>query len=164
MKDRPSNEFLISDILQIGSINPALNAQNSDAAIEGMVSLAEGTGLLLDRQALSASLLAREAEGSTACKGCALLHPRVTGSELVSASFVVLGRSLSPVGFYASDGVDADIFFAICCRDSITYKHALHQLMSMIVRTQLLGLLRRAANSAEMFQIVRSCEQELQKL
>ena len=163
MQKFQSNGPFMADMLRVDFINHSVHAHDKESLIYEMVNLVEKTGLLLDRNALWESLLARECDDSTAYNGCALLHPRVPKPEFVSSSFIALGRSPHAIEFSALDGLDADIFFAICCQDSITHRSVLDRLTGMILKTPLLIQLRKAPDSRGMFQSVIACEREFVK-
>ena len=163
MPNYSPNELLIRDLIRTSFINPSLASDTRESVVRELVALAASTGLLVDREALLLSLLAREAEGSTASNGCALLHPRTPREGIISSSFVILGRTRRPVQFGAPDGVGVDIFFALCCQTPPAYSVALNRFAKMILKTSLLAQLRKASDAMGMYQTIVTCEEEILK-
>jgi mannitol/fructose-specific phosphotransferase system IIA component (Ntr-type) len=161
MQSLLSKNGLMPEVIQVGFIDPAMKALDKEALISQLVSLADVTGRVLDRKALWEGLLAREAEDSTAANGCALLHLRVPKAEIVSSSFMVLGRTPQAIEFGAADKLDVDIFFSLCCQSYNTYRLLLDRVSGMILRAGLLAQLRQAADAPAMYACIIACEQDL---
>jgi mannitol/fructose-specific phosphotransferase system IIA component (Ntr-type) len=152
----------ISQLVELGLIEPFLKARNKEAALVEIVGLAGRTGLVRDTRELLDSLRAREKVSSTALpEGFALLHPKDYVFGRFRSSFMVLGRLAEPIPFGRDDGAAVDILFLSCCQTSADELAVMGQLFRMIRNADLLSALRESASSAAMHQCLVRCEQRM---
>lgn len=153
---------LIQDVLRVNLINEALAAVDRDSVLREMVCLAERSGLVLDSPKLLRSVIAREAQGTTALsEGVAMLHPKSTETGGFKSTFLVLGRTPQKVVFDAQDGVSADLFFLTCSEDPKVQAMLIVRLFQMVQNTQVLAQLRQAPDATAMFKCLITSEQHV---
>ncbi len=100
--------------------------QDKADVLRALVSLADRTGLLYDRDHLLAALLDREALCSTAMPGgIALCHPRRPIPSAISTQFVCFLRTSQPVNFGAENGEGTSAFFLLCAPDDRSHLYGL---------------------------------------
>lgn len=140
---------LIPVLLSPAAIDLELTAKTKASVIRDLVALADRTGRVFDARELRESIGAREALGSTALPGgLALLHARQHGAYRFDGSFVVLGRTIQPIPFGASDGRPTRLFFLICCEDDRIHLHTLARLCLLAKETDVLSALSTVADPA----------------
>lgn len=116
-------------------------AHKSDV-LNALVSLAERSGLVYDRDYLLSSLVDREKLSSTAMPGgVALCHPRRPESIAISTQFVCLLRTAKPVDFGAPDGKGTSVFFLLCAPDDRSHLYALARVARILHNGALPGIL-----------------------
>jgi len=119
---------------------------NKTDVLRALVCLAEQTGLLYDRDYLLASLLDREALGSTAMPGgVALCHPRRPIPNAISTQFFCLLRTLRPVDFGSPDGEGTTVFLLLCAPDDRSHLYGLARIARILHNGALDGI--KAARS-----------------
>ncbi|MFO7937460.1 MAG: PTS sugar transporter subunit IIA [Kiritimatiellia bacterium] len=157
-----SDDHMLEKLLTVDRIHPELKSKTKPGLIRDMVKAASDTGLLNDEEYLHRELLAREEIGSTAIgDGAALLHNRYFDKYTFEESFIVLGRTVKPLFFGCQNGGPTDIFFLICCIDDELHLHVLARICMLIHGTELMPSLRAAETAEDMFNTLRSAEQEL---
>jgi len=157
----PGDE-LMTQLLTVDRIAPALSSRTKSSAIHDMVALAETTDLVSDPRELLQTLEDREKLCSTALPGgFALLHPRQHDPYMFAESFAVLGKTVQPIHFGAEDGRPTDLFFLICCQNDRLHLHTLARLCTMAQRTSLLDDVREAGSSAEMLDALIDSERQV---
>lgn len=130
-------------------------------ALHALVSLAERTGLLYDRDYLLASLLDREALCSTAMPGgIALCHPRRPIPNAISTQFVCFLRTAKPVDFGAEDGEGTSVFFLLCAPDDRSHLYGLAR-VARIIHNGALDDLKAAKSEQEVKAIITRAENEI---
>lgn len=123
-----------------------------------LVTLAERTGLLYDRDCLLASLMDREELCSTAMPGgLALCHPRRPVPNAISTQFVCFLRTVKPVDFGAQDGQGTSVFFLLCAPDDRTHLYGLAR-VARIIHNGALEDLKSAKSEQEIKAIVTRAE------
>jgi PTS system nitrogen regulatory IIA component len=134
---------------------------NKAEVLRALVSLAEKTGLLYDRDYLLASLIDREALSSTAMRGgVALCHPRRPVPSVISTQFVCFLRTSKPVEFGAEDGNPTSLFFLLCAPDDRSHLYGLARVARILHHGGLEGL--KSANSeADLKLAIASVENQL---
>jgi len=133
---------LIPDLLRAEYIHLALTSKTQASVIRDMVTLAEGTGRVLDPRELLTSVKERETLCSTALAGgFALLHARHHAPYRFEGSFIVLGRTIQGVPFGAEDGRPTRLFFLICCQDDRIHLHTLARLCLLAMKTDVMARL-----------------------
>ena len=155
---------LISRLMRSEYIQPNLPARTRKSVIREMCDLANNTGRVHSPVDLYRALEAREELGTTGLSGgVALLHPQRHDPYLFDGSFVVLGRSLSPVPFGAPDGRTTDLFFLLCIGDDGLHLKTLSRLCVMCNQTSALMELRQAETAQEMLDMLNRCEVKVVK-
>lgn len=118
---------LIPELLQPSYIDLELASRTRASVIRDMVALADKTGRVFDPAELLKSVEEREELCSTALPGgIALMHARFHAAYRFEGSFIVLGRTIQPIGFSAPDGRPTQLFFLICCEDDRIHLHSSH--------------------------------------
>jgi nitrogen PTS system EIIA component len=154
-----AHETFLPELLQAGSIAPAMMAKTRASVLRELVALAEKTGRLNDVKELLASLAAREGLCSTALPGgLAIPHPRNHEPYLFESSFMVVGRPVQDIHFGAPDGQPTQLFFLLCCQDDRLHLHTLARLCLMAQKTDLLNQLRQAPDAAAMRDAILAAE------
>lgn len=155
-----SHETILPEMLAAGTIAPAMTSRTKSSVLHDLVALAEQTGQLNDPKTLLHSLEAREELCSTAMPG-GLAVPHLRGQEpyLFETSFLVVGRTIQPIHFGASDGEPTQLFFLLCCQDDRLHLHMLARLCLMAMKTELLAQLRAASDAIDMQKVLLTAEQ-----
>ncbi len=136
----------LTSSLPLKGISLDLAVSTKSAVLRALVELAEGTGLLFDKDFLLASLVDREALCSTALPGgVALCHPRRPAPSVIGRSFLCYLRTAEPVGFGAEDGEGTSHFFLLCTPDDRSHLQGLARL-ARILHAGGLNAIRTAAS------------------
>ena len=153
----------ITELCPLPSMQPSLPGRSRSTILKSLTTLAEGTGLLYDPRDLYEALRRREEESSTAMNGgIAMPHPLDRDDFLFEASFVCIGKTPRPVFFgQAGDGQGTDLFFLVCCLDSVQHLQALGRISLLCTRTALTTELRSATTAAEMYAALQNAETAL---
>lgn len=153
-------QAMLPAMIRLAGINPNLPAKTKASVLREMVSLAEATGLVCNRQDLLAGLEARESLCSTGLPGgIALLHTRQPELYLFESSFIALGRTVQPIPFGAPDGQGTHLFFLLACADDRLHLHALARLCLMAQKTDLIEQLHQGADADALYQSLIGCEE-----
>ncbi|NLL83588.1 MAG: PTS transporter subunit EIIA [Lentisphaerae bacterium] len=153
---------LVSELFTPKLIMPDMRSRTKAAVLRDLVAIAEQAGLLYAPADLVRSLVEREAICSTGLAGgVALVHPRRQDPYLAPDSFIVLGRTESPIPFGAPDGKNTDLFFLICCLDDRLHLHTLARLCAMLSTTELMAQIRTTDNVDEIFTAIKNSETEV---
>jgi len=156
------HETILPEMLQSGTIAPAMTSKTKASVLRDLVALADKTGNLGDPKALLASLEAREELCSTAVPGgFALPHPRSHEPYLFETSFIVVGRPAQEIHFGAPDGQPTRLFFLICGQNDQLHLHTLARLCLIAQKTSLLDQLREAPDAETMRHAIIAAEQEV---
>lgn len=159
-----NQQALLPAMIRPAHINPSLPAKTKASVLREMVSLAESTGLVCNRQDLLAGLEARETLCSTGLPGgLALLHTRQPEVYLFESSFIALGRTVQPIPFGAPDGQGTHLFFLLACADDRLHLHALARLCLMAQKTDLLDQLRQGSDAGALYQALIASEDAVLK-
>ena len=160
--DLSSRHALIPELMQPNHIDPELGGRSRAKVIRNMVDLADATGMVWDKEGLLAGVEERENLCSTALSGgVALLHPPQHEPYMFEDTFVVFGRTQSPVPFGGIDGRTTWLFFLICSQDDRIHLHLLARLSMICHRTNALELLTDAESRGEMLDILIAAEQQI---
>lgn len=101
--------------------------------LRALAELADGTGLLFEKDFLLASLIERESLCSTALPGgVAICHPRRSVPSAIERQFLCFLRSAAPVDFGADDGEGTSLFFLLCAPDDRAHLHGLARLARIL--------------------------------
>lgn len=134
---------------------------SKSGVLRALVSLAERTGLLYDRDSLLESLINREALSSTAMPGgVALCHPRRPVPNIISTQFVCFLRTLHPVDFGSHDGKGTTLFFLLCAPDDRSHLFGLAR-VARILHQGGLEKLKQARTAAQLKLAITSVEGKL---
>jgi len=153
---------LIPELLRPEYIDLALASRTRASAMRDMVTLAEGTGRVLDARELLKSVGEREALCSTALPGgLALLHARFHTEYRFEGSFVVVGRTVQAVPFGAPDGRPTQLFFLICCQDDRIHLHTLARLCLLALKTDVVTQLFGAADPTAAYAALANAERSV---
>ena len=151
---------LVIPLIPTGGLAVPLEARSRDAALRSLVKLADGAGLVDDRDDLLRHILEREELCSTALvPGVALPHPRHPLPGDIEASFVVAGLAPSGIPYGSPDGSLTRLFFLICCKDDRTHLHVLARLGRMLQDRRDIEKLMEAASPRELHQTIEKLEQ-----
>jgi len=157
-----AGEMLLLRLIPEGGLAVPLRAKTREAAIRGLVALADRTGVIVgaeSRGRLLDEVRGREELCSTALMpGVALPHPRHPLEYDISRSFVVGGVTTAGIPFGSEDGTLTRLFFLICCKDDRTHLHVLARLARMLRTPGMKDDLMSAATPDEFLTIVRRCE------
>jgi mannitol/fructose-specific phosphotransferase system IIA component (Ntr-type) len=155
-----ARDVLLPELLESRFIDAALSAKTKKSVIRALVTLAEGTGRVLDPADLLASVEAREGLCSTGLPGgLAILHCRNHESYRFESSFIVLGRTVQEIHFGAPDGRPSWLFFLICCQDERIHLHTLARLCLIVQKTDIVPRLLAAPDAATMYSDLLAAEQ-----
>jgi mannitol/fructose-specific phosphotransferase system IIA component (Ntr-type) len=106
---------------------------NKAEVLRALAELADGTGLLFEKDFLLASLIERESLCSTALPdGVAICHPRRAVPSAIERQFLCFLRSAAPVDFGADDGEGTSVFFLVCAPDDRAHLHGLARLARIL--------------------------------
>ena len=101
--------------------------------LRALAELADGTGLVFEKEFLLASLIERESLCSTALPdGVAICHPRRAVPSAIERQFLCFLRSAAPVDFGADDGKGTSVFFLLCAPDDRAHLHGLARLARIL--------------------------------
>jgi nitrogen PTS system EIIA component len=150
---------MMPEMIRPEYIDAALPAKTKASVLREMAALAERTGRVWDAPGLLAGLQAREALCSTGLPGgLALLHTRQPESYLFESAFIVLGRTVQPIPFGATDGQSTDLFFLLACPDDRLHLHTLARLCVIARKTEVLTDLREAADAESIYERLVAAE------
>ncbi|NMA46899.1 MAG: PTS transporter subunit EIIA [Lentisphaerae bacterium] len=158
-----SRPLILTPLCSPESIDGAMRGKTQAAVLRNLTKLATDTGLLYNPEDLYEELRKREKIGTTAIdNGVALPHPLQRDNYMFEASFVCVGRLLSPIFFGAApDNSKTDLFFLICCREDQLHLQVLTQICMLCLNTDIIAELRNSEGPEEMYDAIRKCETEL---
>jgi mannitol/fructose-specific phosphotransferase system IIA component (Ntr-type) len=126
--------------------------------LRALAELAEGTGLVFEKEFLLASLIERESLCSTALPGgVAICHPRRSVPSAIERQFLCFLRSATPVDFGADDGEGTSNFFLLCAPDDRAHLHGLARL-ARILHVGGLDAVKSAATTEEIKEALATVE------
>ncbi len=156
------HETILPEMLAAGAMDSAMTSKTKASSLRDLVELADKTGQLNDPKTLLSSLEAREELCSTGMPGgFAVPHLRVREPYLFETSFLVVGRTIQPIHFGASDGEPTQLFFLFCCQDDRLHLHTLARLCLLATKTKVLDQLRDAPDAEAMRAALIAAEQEI---
>jgi nitrogen PTS system EIIA component len=157
-----SRTTILPEMLDAGTIAPAMKSKTKPSVLRDLVALAEATGHLFDPKALLASLEEREQLCSTAMPGgFALPHPRFHDPYLFETSLLVVGRPAHGIHFGATDSEPTRLFFLICCQDDRLHLHTLARLCLIAQKTSVIDQLLAAPDAQTIRASLIAAEQEI---
>jgi PTS system nitrogen regulatory IIA component len=153
----------VSDLIPAGAMAVPLEARTKASVIDAMVKLAEGTGLLWDRQKFVEAVKAREKLHPTALgNGVALLHPRRPLPQCLAQPLLALGITRQGIPFGDSRGQLTDIFFLIASIDDAGHLRVLARLSRLLSKDGFLSALRASRDEAEVREWIEQFEAGLE--
>lgn len=155
------DEAVISALLATEAVEMNLRAKSRASVIRELVSLAERTHMVYDRDELIAALEERESLVSTALPGgLALPHPRQPLPYATAEPMICLARVPAGIPFGGPDGRLTDIFVLVCCHDERQHLLTLARL-ALIFNGSLAEDLRDADSAEETLEIVLHTERQI---
>lgn len=116
----------------------------------------------VDREALAASIRARENVCSTALvKGAAFPHPNEQSAFRFSKKRVLLAVAREPVDFHDPHGHRPRLVVVILARSVQGYLHAISRAVKLFGSASLVGRILKASSAAEVIAAIRDAEQRL---
>lgn len=162
--DLSRHHAIISELVSLDHIHPAMTSKTKPSLLRDIVRRAEQTQLIVYPRELLHSLQEREQLCSTALPdGIALPHPRHQEPYMFEDSFIVIGKTVQPIPFGATDGKNTDLFFLICCQDDRIHLHVLARICLMCKQTALLFNLRGAPDAAAIHAGIIEAEEKIIK-
>ncbi len=153
---------LLVDYMSPISTAIPLAVRTRNSVIREMSQLAAQSGLLWDATTMAEAVLAREELHPTALEsGVALLHPRRPQTSILAEPLVALGISPQAIPFGNTAGHLTDIFFLICSTDDRVHLRILARLARLISNDVLLSQLRSASSPAEILELLKEAELEM---
>ena len=146
--------MLLSDLLSPKSILVPMRASGADAVIGALVDALELPAHSIDRAALRAAVLTREAAGSTGLgNGIAIPHAR---AEKLIAPRLAIGLAQPPIEFNAADGKPVSLFFllAVPAANPTSHLKALAALSRLASDKALRRDMLRARTADELFKLL----------
>lgn len=123
------DESLIEDLLRPEAVEMNLAARSRPSVLRELVTLAERTGLVYDRDTIVQAIFDREEAGSTALAGgFAFPHPRRPLPYATAAPLLCLARVAGGLPFNAPDGRLTHIFVLVVSHDDRQHLHTLARL------------------------------------
>jgi PTS system nitrogen regulatory IIA component len=155
------DEAVINCFLATEAVEMNLPARSRPSVLRELVSLAERTGMVYDREEIVDELEQRESLGPTAVPGgVAFPHPRKPLPYATAEPIVCLARVPAGIPFGAPDGRLTDLFALICCHDDRQHLLALARL-AQLFNSDLPGQLRATDDAAEALELVLDTERAL---
>jgi PTS system nitrogen regulatory IIA component len=161
-RQKQQGEAIIGPLLRPEAVAPQLKSRGKNSLLRELVSLASGTGLVYDEQALLEAVVAREELCSTAFEGgIAIPHPRRPLPYDLVEPILVVGRTGRGVVFGAPDGRLTNLFFLTASQDDRHHLHVLARLCRMLHEGKTAEQLRAAESAEEMIELLKSRETEV---
>jgi len=155
-------QLIVTPLLHPQAIDPALPAGTKNSVLRELVSLADKTGLVWNREDILEALLQREELQSTALEaGIAVPHPRRPLPYAVASPIVAIAKTTRGIGFGAPDGRLTDLFFLLCCQDDRQHLHVLARICRMCQNAVFLHNLRSAQTPDDFLNLLKAREAEL---
>ena len=150
-------EFLAPDLI----IENAKSRTKPDLLKE-MLDLATEKKRIKNPAVILKALIRREALCSTAIgEEVAIPHPRQPLSESYAMPTVIMARSAEGIDFDAVDELPVKLIFLLCLPDDDTHLKVLARLSRMLKGVHFREMLKSAAGSAEIFELVKKKDVEL---
>jgi len=155
-------EPLIGPLLRRDGVETHLDARTKASVLRKLVSLAEQTGLVYDRETLVESVLIREGQGSTALPGgIAIPHPHHPLPYEIAESILVVARTHQHIAYGAPDGEMTDLFFMTASQDAHHHLHLLARLCRVLQDSDFVTDLRHAESNEEIITLMTEQEATL---
>lgn len=155
------DQTIVSNMLAPEAVEMRLPARSRASVLRELVSVAERTGLVYDRDEIIEKLESREALCSTALPGgFAFPHPRTPLPYATAEPLLCLARVAAGVPFGAPDGKLTYLFVLICCHEERQHLHVLARL-SLMFSTGLADRLIHLDDPSEALQAAIATERDL---
>ncbi|MGE0482129.1 MAG: PTS sugar transporter subunit IIA [Phycisphaerae bacterium] len=152
---------LVGSLLRADGIELHLPARSRASVIRELVTVAQRTGLVYDRDGLIAAIEEREELGPTALpRGLAIPHPRRPLPWATAEPLICVGRVESGVPFCAPDRRLTDLFFLVISHDERDHLHVLARL-SLLLSSELPDELREAPDAPAALELILGHERKL---
>ena len=150
--------MLLTQILQPACVKVPLDGKDKQSAITELVDLLDANGLLLDRNIVLATVLAREQTRSTGIgSGIAIPHGKCKAvKELVMA----IGIAHEPIDFASVDGKPVTIILLLVSPTDQTGPHiqALARISRLMLDEQFKQGLEKAASPEQVYELLSNKE------
>ena len=152
----------VCPLIPDGGIAVPLESKTREAALRGLIALAEDCGVVYNREDLLKEIREREDLCSTAlAPGVAMPHPRHPLPYDIAESFLVVGLTSKGIPFGAEDGTLTRLFFLICCKDDRTHLHVLARLARMLHSQAIIDEFLAAETPEELRALLKKEEEAL---
>jgi len=156
------DEAIITPLLRADAVTTHLGSRTKDSTLRELVSLASGTGLVVDEKELLEAVLHREELCSTAMEcGIAIPHPRRPLPEAISGPILVVAKTPQGIAFGAPDGRMTTLLFLTASQDDRHHLHVLARLCRMLHEEKFVARMEEAETPAEMIELLRNRETEV---
>ena len=153
-----SETMNLLEFLDAGAINLNLNGNDKESILSELVDILIGKGLVKSKPTLVASLIEREALGSTGIgHGVAIPHGR---SNDLNNTVMAMGRSRQDVNFDAIDGQPTRLFFLLVAPENGTtqYLHVLARIARLMKNETNRRLLLEAESPEQVLEMIKKTE------
>jgi PTS system nitrogen regulatory IIA component len=151
--------LVVDPLIPKAGLAVPMQARTREGTLQDLIDLAEGAGLVYNRDDLAQQIRAREELCSTALvPQVAFPHPRNPLPYDIAESFVVVGLAPGGIPFGAEDGTLTRLFFLICCKDDRTHLHVLARLARMLHAQEHIDRLLAADAPNELRHMLRELE------
>ena len=158
---KTNDEAIVGGLLATEGVDMNLPARSGPSVLRELVSLAERSGLVYDREGIIAALEEREALAPTALPGgLAIPHPRRPMPYATAEPLICLARVPAGIPYGAPDGRLTDLFVLVCCHDERQHLLALARL-ALLFCGDLPALLRETDNAEEALECVLETERRM---
>ncbi len=135
-------------------------AKTKSSVLRTLAGLAENADPTVDKSTLTAALLEREAQGSTALEhGVAVPHP--AKPFYAEGPILAAARTAQGIAFGERQGGLTDLFFLVCCPDHVGHLLHLSRLCRLLIDSNLRKALRVTQHGGDFLAILRAAEEEL---
>ena len=156
------DEVLIVPLLHNEAICTDLGARTKSSALRRLITLAEETGLVWDRETLLEAVLEREEMCSTTLPyGVAIPHPARPLPYALAEPILVVARTTQPLVFGTDHGKTTQLFFLTASQDANQHLHVLARLCRMLKDGELANSLLAAHSQREMLELLIQSEASL---
>lgn len=163
--DKPiasASELSVASLLPDECIELNFPARTKSSAIRELVSLADRSGRIWDREAIIQAIENRESRGSTAWPGgFATPHPHRRLPIAQGESVIAFARSPGGIHFGAGREGMTDLFFLVCCVDDAEHLRVLSRLSRMFRRPEFADELRAAHSLQDVREAIGRAERSL---
>lgn len=139
-----------------------LSGRSKASVLRELVGQGEQLDLVWDRDALLEAIEDRESRCATGVgAGVALPHPRQLAPYVVAESFIIFGRTETPIPYGSVDGSMVDLFFLVCSTDESIHLQVLARLCRLLRDAGVTEFLRNADSADAVVEFLTAREQRL---